>query len=220
MLGSAVHKAIEGFYQVWASDHVRMPVEEVVQLFSDCWADGTEGKIFEPGCDADSILNLGKSLIEVFASEVHPTEVVGIEQKFRIPLVDSNTGEYIIDLVGIFDLIEKDPDGTVVVVDHKTAAKRFSDADLEGNLQLSAYGLASRQIFDITGTVLLRIDAMVKNKTPVFDQKFTLRTFESDRKFVKLASDILHAMEVNAFPPNPGWVCNGCNVKSNCYLGG
>ena len=219
VLGSAVHKAIERFYQAWANDHVRMPVDEVVQLFSDCWTAGAEGKTFEAGCDPTEVLNIGKSLVEVFAREVNPTEVVGIEQRFRIPLVDPDTGEYIIDLVGIFDLIEKDPDGTVVVVDHKTAAKRFSDADLEGNLQLSAYGLASRQIFDIEGTVLLRIDAMVKNKTPVFDQKFTLRTVASDRKFVKLATDILHAMEVDAFPPNPGWVCNGCNVKSSCYIG-
>jgi hypothetical protein len=72
---------------------------------------------------------------------------------------------------------------------------------------------------DLSGPVLLRIDAMIKNKTAVFDQKFTVRTDRTDRRFVRLVVDILHAMEMDAFPANPGWQCQGCNVKSNCYLG-
>ena len=201
VLGSCIHSAIEGFYRTW-QDGVRMEASEVINLFEEYFIAGTEGKTLEPGCDPETVKNIGKSLIEVFARDVQPAEVVGIEEKFRIPLVDYDTGEYLIDLVGVFDLIELDTEGTPVVVDHKTAAKRFSDADLESNLQLTAYGLASRQIHQIEGPVLLRIDAMIKNKTPVFDQKFTIRTVSSDQKFVKLSSDILQAMEVEAFFPN------------------
>ena len=133
-------------------------------------------------------------------------------------MVDYDTGEVIIDLVGVFDLIELDTEGTPVVVDHKTAAKRFSDADLESNLQLTAYGLASRQIHQIDGAVLLRIDMMIKNKVPLFEQKFSIRSANTDRKFIRLASDILQAMESEAFFPNTGWQCGSCQVRSFCYM--
>jgi putative RecB family exonuclease len=187
-------------------------------LFEAYFDSGTDGKTLEPGCDREAVRNTGKSLLSVFARDVQPAEVVGIEEKFRIPLVDLDTGEIIIDLVGVFDLIELDTEGTPVVVDHKTASKRFSDADLEGNLQLTAYGLASRDLHKIDGPVLLRIDAMIKNRTPVFDQKFSIRTIETDRKFIKLAVDVLDAMDSGAFFPNTGWQCGSCQVKSSCYM--
>jgi hypothetical protein len=196
-----------------------LPAETVIELFESYFDAGTDGKTLEPGCDREAVKNIGKSLLTVFARDVQPAEVVGIEEKFRIPLVDLDTGEIITNLVGVFDLIELDSEGTPVVVDHKTAAKRYSDADLESNLQLTAYGLASRQIHQLEGTVLLRIDAMIKNKTPVFDQKFTLRTVETDQRFVRFASDILQAMDSGAFFPNTGWQCGSCQVRSHCYMG-
>jgi putative RecB family exonuclease len=217
VLGSSIHSAIEGFYHNW-QEGVRLTSETVIELFEAYFDSGTDGKTLEPGCDREAVRNTGKSLLSVFARDVQPAEVVGIEEKFRIPLVDLDTGEIIIDLVGVFDLIELDTEGTPVVVDHKTASKRFSDADLEGNLQLTAYGLASRDLHKIDGPVLLRIDAMIKNRTPVFDQKFSIRTIETDRKFIKLAVDVLDAMDSGAFFPNTGWQCGSCQVKSSCYM--
>jgi len=216
VLGSCIHSAIEGFYHNW-QEGIRLPAETVIELFESYFDSGTDGKILEPGCDREAVKNIGKSLIEVFARDVQPVEVVGIEEKFRIPLADEN-GVYITDLVGVFDLIELDAEGTPVVVDHKTAAKRYSDADLESNLQLTAYGLASRDLHKIDGPVLLRIDAMIKNKMPVFDQKYSTRTNVTDWKFIKLVTDILQAMDSGIFFPNTGWQCQSCQVRSHCYM--
>ena len=217
VLGSCIHSAIEGFYHNW-QEGVRLTSETVIELFESYFDAGTDGKTLEPGCDREAVKNIGKSLLTVFARDVQPAEVVGIEEKFRIPLVDLDTGEFIIDLVGVFDLVELDSEGTPVVCDHKSASKRYSDADLESNLQLTAYGLASRDLHKIDGPVLLRIDAMIKNKTPVFDQKFSIRTDATDRKFVKLAIDVLKAIESGIFFPNTGWQCGTCQVKSSCYM--
>jgi putative RecB family exonuclease len=217
VLGSCIHSAIEGFYHNW-QEGLRLTPETVIELFEAYFDAGTDGKTLEPGCDREVVKNIGKSLLTVFARDVQPAEVVGIEEKFRIPLVDKDTGEIIIDLVGVFDLIELDSEGTPVVVDHKTAAKRYSDTDLESNLQLTAYGLASRDLHKIDGPVLLRIDAMIKNKVPVFDQRFTVRNTDHDQRFVKLAADVLDAMELGAFFPNTGWQCGSCQVKSHCYM--
>jgi len=219
ILGSVIHSAIEGYYLAWQAGE-KMPLGELVSLYEKHWDSASEGKVFEPGCNATLVKETGRGLLKAFAESVSPGVILGIEDRFRVPLIDPETGEYLIDLVGVFDLIEADQEGVPVVVDHKTACKRYSDADLENNLQLTAYGYASRQLYQLEGAVLLRIDAMVKNKTAVFDQKFTLRTVDTDRRFVKLAKDILHALSCDAFPPNPGWVCARCNVGSSCYLGG
>ncbi len=49
------------------------------------------------------------------------TEIVGVEQPFDVPLIDLDTGE-VLDraLVGTLDLIERDGEGRIVVVDLKT----------------------------------------------------------------------------------------------------
>jgi len=132
-------------------------------------------------------------------------------------LVDQDTGEYITDLVGVFDLLEKDNTGNIVVVDHKTAAKKPSDSDLDQNLQFSCYGYATRILQELDDRdILLRIDCLVKNKKPVFEQRYTVRTPDNDRKLVKLASDVLNAMDTGVFLPITGWQCGTCQVSSHC----
>ena len=105
------------------------------------------------------------------------------------------------------------------MVDHKSVARRPSDQDLEQNLQLSAYAYATRILHELEDKqVLVRVDCMIKNKKPVFEQRYTLRTADTDRKFVFLARDIQNAIEKEAFYPNSGWGCGGCQVRSWCYL--
>ncbi|NQU04976.1 MAG: hypothetical protein HQ568_02705 [Calditrichaeota bacterium] len=107
----------------------------ITGLYHGYWTGETEGKMFEPGIDVDTIKQLGEGLLSAFADTVEPGVVHAVEEQFRIPLVDPDTGEYIIDLVRVFDLLETDDASHPVVVDHKTAAKRPSDADLDQNLQ-------------------------------------------------------------------------------------
>ena len=46
------------------------------------------------------------------------------------------------DLVGTLHLVERDADGRLVVVDLKTAARKYSDLQVEASLQLSIYSYA------------------------------------------------------------------------------
>jgi len=213
LLGSVMHSAIEGFYRVYQGG-VRMPSEDVIELFDGYWKGETEGGQFEADCDLDAIRQQGIDLLNVFVSEVQPAEVQAVEEQFRVPLVNAETGEYIIDLVGVFDLVEAG-----MVVDHKTMSKRPSDQDLDQNLQLTCYGYAYRILNDLGDKdVLLRVDCLVKNKKAVYEQRFTVRKPEQDVRFVKLAGDLLKAMDAGVFPPNPGWQCGTCQVGSQCYM--
>ena len=62
-------------------------------------------------------------------------EIVGVEQPFDVPLIDLDTGE-VLDraLVGTLDLIERDAEGRIVVVDLKTSARKYTDLQADASL--------------------------------------------------------------------------------------
>lgn len=61
-----------------------------------------------------------------------------------MPLIDPETGEVLDrDLVGTLDRLEKDSEGRVVVVDLKTAARKYGDLQVDASLQLSVYSYAT-----------------------------------------------------------------------------
>ena len=87
----------------------------------------------------ESLLDLATRMLEVFhKSQIPGTEIVGVEQAFDVPLIDQETGE-VLDrsLVGSLDLLERDAEGRLVVVDLKTSTRRYTDLQVEASLQLS-----------------------------------------------------------------------------------
>jgi hypothetical protein len=95
--------------------------------------------------------------------------------------------------------------GRVVVVDLKTAARRYSDLQVEASLQLPVYsyatamnGLADQE------NLRLRFDVLTKTKTLELHRYWTTRDRGSTRRLFRLASDVLHAIEGGVFPPHPG----------------
>jgi superfamily I DNA/RNA helicase/RecB family exonuclease len=65
----------------------------------------------------------------------NPRELVAVEQQLRVSM-----GE--ITITGQVDRLERDEDGTAIVVDLKTGTSRPGDADLDRNPQLGVYQLA------------------------------------------------------------------------------
>jgi RecB family exonuclease len=95
-------------------------------------------------------------------------QVVAVDSAFAVPLVDQATGAVLErDLVGTLDLVERQADGRLVVVDLKTAARKYSDLQVDASLQLSIYsyatamnGLADEQ------DLRLRFDVLTKTRQP------------------------------------------------------
>ncbi len=83
-----------------------------------------------------SLLDLGVRMLAVVCGQVRPeAEILAVGQPFAVPLVDQERGEILDrDLVGSVDLLERDAEG-LVVVDLKTAARKYSDLQVEASLQ-------------------------------------------------------------------------------------
>jgi RecB family exonuclease len=162
-------------------------------------------------------------MLAVLCAEVpDATNVVAVESAFAVPLVDQDTGAVLDrDLVGTLDLVESDADGRLVVVDLKTAARKYSDLQVEASLQLSIYsyatamnGLADEQ------DLRLRFDVLTKTKQPELHRYWTTRDRAANVRLYRLAAEILGAVEAGVFPPRVGWHCQDCPVRSRCWAWG
>ena len=85
-LGSSVHAAIESFYRTWIECE-KMSATELIDLFQGFWKGETEGKSFEPDCDPDAIKHQGIALLEAFARDVQPAEVISVEDQFKLYMI-------------------------------------------------------------------------------------------------------------------------------------
>jgi RecB family exonuclease len=146
-------------------------------------------------------------MLAVLCDRIEPgTEMVPVEEPFAVPLIDQDTGDVLDrDLVGTLDLLERDAEGRLAVVDLKTAARKYTDLQVEASLQLSIYsyatsmnGLADQE------DLRLRFDVLTKTKQPELHRYWTTRDRAANRRLFRLVAEVLHAIEAGVFHPNPG----------------
>lgn len=219
--GSGIHGAA-AFFLRGTQQGTAPSLADVQGFFESYWNLETQHRPIRFG-EKDtkaSLLDLACRMLDVFhRSQVPGTEVVGVEQAFEVPLIDQETGE-VLDrsLVGTLDSLERDAEGRLVVVDLKTSARKYTDLQVEASLQLSIYsyatamnGLADQE------DLRLRFDVLTKTKQPELHRYWTQRDRAANVRLFHLAAEILHAIEMGVFVPNPGWQCKDCPFQSRCW---
>jgi CRISPR/Cas system-associated exonuclease Cas4 (RecB family) len=159
-------------------------------------------------------------MLEVLHRNQEPgTEIVAVEEPFDVPLIDLDTGE-VLDraLVGTLDLVERDAEGRVVVVDLKTSARRYTDLQAELSLQLSMYSYAtSMNGLGDQEDLRLRFDVLTKTRQPELCRYWTQRDRAASVRLFRLVAEVLRAIDAGVFHPNPGWQCKDCQFRSACW---
>jgi PD-(D/E)XK nuclease superfamily len=119
------------------------------------------------------------------------------------------------------DLVERDADGGLVVVDLKTAARKYSDLQVEASLQLSIYSYATAMngLAD-EADLRLRFDVLTKTRQPELHRYWATRDRAANVRLYRLAAEVLAAVDAGAFPPRVGWHCQDCLVRSRCWAWG
>jgi predicted amino acid-binding ACT domain protein/CRISPR/Cas system-associated exonuclease Cas4 (RecB family) len=165
------------------------------------------------------LLDLGRRMLAVLCRSYQPErEIVSVEQPFSVPLIDPDTGEVLErDLVGTWDLLERDAEG-FVVVDLKTSGRKYSDLQVEASLQLSIYTYAVGLSPLADGrSVRLRFDVLTKTKEPELHRHWTTRDRRANVRLFRVAAEVLQAIEAGVFYPNVGWGCKDCVYRSQCW---
>jgi len=209
--GTSVHAAIEWFHRE-RMDGRSPSVEEALSVFEADWfAQNVEPLVFSEKEDTDSLREKGVALLTTYLGIMAESKPKAIEAPFEIPLIDPETGEDLdLTLRGIIDLVEEGD----TLVDVKTAGRTPENGGLERHLQLTTYAL----VFYLLHGVIpdLRLDVLLKLKTPRVEQLPTKRSLPDLAWTARLFAKTARAIEQGHFYPNPSWRCTECEYFAAC----
>ncbi len=210
-LGSAIHSVIEWWHKEQQQGFIH-EWQDVAAIFAaDMNAQAVDEIRFKNGGDLESIIDKGKELLAVYVKEYKGGAPKAVEQSFRVPLVDLETGERLeLPMDGYFDLLEEGD----VVVELKTAAKVYDLTTLTQHLQLTAYAYAFSWLRKREPS--LRMDILTKTKKPQLHSFVVFRDQNDKVRFFHLAKRVIEGIKARQFYPNAGWQCPNCEYFENC----
>ncbi|MBI3725381.1 PD-(D/E)XK nuclease family protein, partial [bacterium] len=215
-LGSALHNA-HAFMR--ASQQKREPVvlDDARQVFAESYDVLASNPIveFSDESEREAHREAGFKYVALIHADLRKDEVLAVEEPFEVPLVDPGTGE-VLDrpLKGVLDLVCREPDGSLVVVDLKTAATRYSPDRLRTDLQATLYSYAATILYPERAA--FRFDVVLKARTPRFEHVYVTRGEEDYRRMIGLVRIAERAIEAGVFVPSDGFYCQGCGFKRSC----
>ena len=118
--------------------------------------------VFKNTEEFDSLMEKGEALMTQYVEEFSDLKPSEVEMGFRLPLVNSYTGDLLDkDIVGKMDLIA---DGGKIY-EYKTGSSAMPKSAVDENLQLILYGWAYKMLYGRKPEKLVLVN-LVKTKTP------------------------------------------------------
>lgn len=219
--GVALHEALADHYRALAAG-TEAPLAELQDIFAASWARELVRPVpvlLDDGETGDGLQAKGLELLSVFYAQApRPHQVVAVEEPFSLELTDPATGAALpARLVGVFDLVVAENDGSHTVVEHKSAARRWDSNKVDHDLQLSSYSLAARMLG--YGDARLTVQALLKARKPALELYHPQRTAQDRRDFVEVAAGVIRAIDAGALHPLRDWHCKGCGFAGPCMTG-
>ncbi len=198
--GSVMHNTIKYFIGELAKGR-SLPYEEVARKFELEWSSaGFEDEYQEQEYKKDGLAQLRAFHTSTLAS---PPTVIAQEKSFELPMDNS------VVLTGRMDQVNRLASGGEEIVDYKTGKPQTEDK-AKKDMQLSAYALAAREVFDWNPARLTLY--FLQTNHPV-------STTRDDKKLNKVRSEIQEAaadIRAGEFPAKPGFWCRTCEFESIC----
>lgn len=219
-LGRAVHEAVAAYYRSLLRGET-LPLAAMVEQFRRSWQREVAGDGVIYGADEtpESLAQLGERLLAAFWEQIRPRRIEAVELPFAVDLIDPDTREALpVKLVGVIDLIESDEEGSLILVELKTARRRMTDGEAEQRLDGKVYAYALRELGLIgpEEELLVRYDVLVKGKRPAFEQLYVTSSLSDQRRFLELCRDVERAVESGVFYRREGWACQNCPYRRTC----
>jgi CRISPR/Cas system-associated exonuclease Cas4 (RecB family) len=222
--GSAIHTALAGYYGEIKASGEPLRRDLMLDVFRDAWDKGTSGPVPLQANEDDNdttreqIVDKGVSMLEVFYEHAGKTaaefDVVAVEKSFAVSIHDVETGELFEELlVGTIDLIVNES-GQRIIVEHKTAQKKYSLDQLRFDIQPTAYKLAAREMG--LGEVGLRFQVITKTKAPAIQIADVRRDERDEDDFLRTVGGVLRAIDAGVSYPLRGWQCRTCPWAGPC----
>ena len=217
-LGSAIHMVLAEINQQRMLG-INLSIREIHESFERHWTNlamnnvtikYSESKTFE------TLMLEGKELLSTYYHK-RPNDgfnVIGVEESFTI-----NLSGCPVPIIGAIDLIEEDSSGTIIVTDYKTTGKAYSNDEVDRNFQMTLYQIAVKQNGFADREILLKLDCLIKTKTPKFEPYYTTRSNADEQRAIRKIIEVWKGISAGVFIPNDSagnWKCKGCSYKKPC----
>jgi len=235
IFGSALHKALERFYQDAAEGKTQTSLATLQTVFSEyITADISSSQIpvlyKKDTPDQDSAkkiktkkesINMGQNMLEAAYDRLPLPKgyiVAGVEVPVAAPLVTPQGQPVDMMLTGIVDLVLMDRNMQPIVVDFKTAKQTKSQTVADDDIQMSVYQYLMGELGYNPSEKPLECQFWVfrKLKKPKLEIVTTIRTNGHRARLVKLLNSVLAGIENRVFIPNKGWLCGDCEYSQAC----
>jgi len=210
--GSAIHSAIAYL----AEEKKRGNGFNLAKLISTFRADWEAQKCdelrFKEGENEGEFLDKGISLLKLVFEESKDWRIKAAELPFSVPILDPSTGEEIIPvpLTGFIDLVLEPH----VIIEIKTGIRKWSEENIQNNIQVSLYAYAYRTLFGQEPQVYFKI--LLRQRTPRIDNLVASRSQEDIEWSINLMKEVYEGIKSGIFFPNPGWYCPDCEYENLC----
>ena len=228
LFGGALHTAIEMYYRSLKNHGSAETLEALSERFETCLELDLENSevpvIFKKELpNHDGAVKMGNAMLKVFLETIPQTlqnvqEIIGVELPLTAKLYTEDSLPTEFKLAGILDLIIRDKDGYVIVIDNKTAAKPIAQTTADEDMQMSSYAylICGNKFVLPTSQVQCRFDILRKLVTPKMEHVLTSRTSDQRRRFAKIACFVLSAIDAGIHIPQNSWMCVDCGFASAC----
>jgi hypothetical protein len=216
--GHAFHKALEYAARLRQDGQQASP-QSAADLFSDVLAQLS--RVREPavrypeGEDLDALHQTGRRMVAAYLESSSGEErVVEVGRAFRVVLEDAEGIPISKPLIGEFDCLVE-AGGRTLIVDWKTAARRWPEGKEHQELQPTCYLHAFRA--SAGRDALFRYDIVTKARTPALDQRLTVRHPEHTLRLTEQIRVAEKMIRAELFLPNEqSWACKDCPHSLAC----
>jgi putative RecB family exonuclease len=217
LFGSCIHKSLSDFHLERMMGG-KFTLQDFHNNFETHWIETVEGEDdikYRKGKDFETLLQEGKDLLTAYHDNLPDDQftVLALEEPFSF-----NLPGLPVPIIGVYDLVQEDEDGTIIIVEFKTSKQSYSQDKIDKSLQLTLYQMAAKANGYYDREILLRFDTLIKTKTPKFEQYYTVRSAEDERRAIKKVIQVWDGISKEVFIPNydGNWKCGGCSYRSAC----
>ena len=218
--GSAIHSALATFYEHLKDHGEKPPVDLLHETFAGRMdvevADTSIPLLLDDDQDAGQLKDMGVAMLTVFHEQglVPDGRVVGVEVPFSVDLADPETGVVgDVPMVGAIDAIVVHGKRTLLL-EHKTAGKRFAADRLQNDIQPTAYAFASRSLGILRPGLAFQV--LLKSRKPCVEVLPVERTEGQVMEMLETVAAVLKGVEAGVFFRQRSWACGGCQFRYRC----
>jgi RecB family exonuclease/AraC-like DNA-binding protein len=201
-LGKLVHRALELIYrQAWEHRYSgSVPDKGVIRFYRRAFE--------EAYITSDAAYREGLAMVRSYLAgrSIDHSQILDLEQEFRLPLED-------FQVFGYIDRIDKVDDSTAKVIDYKTGRYVPTRDELNNDLQLSVYGLVVLQRFSWVKYVQYELE-MVRHNITLSTTRTPEQLMEAAHYVVSLGK-IIESTE--SMPAKLNELCPWCDHRGGCH---